>query len=112
MNDDDIDLLGQNAEQDVEGLPEGNALGSFSTFSTASTSGSTYGCASTAAAPADSERRSEMTDHIDLNAIEDLEPEPMSEGDALGCCFSASSYSTSSCPGGTVASLGSASTLG
>ena len=23
-----------------------------------------------------------MTDHIDLNAIEDLEPEPMSEGDA------------------------------
>ena len=53
-----------------------------------------------------------MTDHIDLNAIEDLEPEPMSEGDALGCCFSASSYSTSSCPGGTVASLGSASTLG
>ena len=53
-----------------------------------------------------------MTDHIDLNAIEDLDPEPMSEGDALGCCFSASSYSTSSCPGGTVASLGSASTLG
>ena len=46
-----------------------------------------------------------MTDHIDLNAIEDLEPEPMSEGDALGCYFSASSYSTSSCPGGTVASL-------
>ena len=26
-----------------------------------------------------------MTDHIDLNTIEDLEPEPMSEGDALGC---------------------------
>ncbi len=41
-----------------------------------------------------------MTDRIDLNAIEDLEPEPMPEGDALGCYFSASSYSTSSCPGG------------
>ena len=32
MND-DIDLLGQDAEQDVESLPEGNALGSFSTTS-------------------------------------------------------------------------------
>ena len=49
MNDNDIDLLGKDAEQDVESLPEGNALGSFSTFSTASTSGSTYGCAATAA---------------------------------------------------------------
>lgn len=46
MNDNDIDLLGKDAEQDVESLPEGNALGSFST---ASTSGSTYGCAATAA---------------------------------------------------------------
>ncbi|MFC2660616.1 thiocillin family RiPP [uncultured Actinomyces sp.] len=53
-----------------------------------------------------------MTDRIDLNAIEDLEPEPMPEGDALGCYFSASSYSTSSCPGGTAASVGTASTLG
>ena len=53
-----------------------------------------------------------MTDHIDLNTIEDLEPEPMSEGDVLGCYFSASSYSTSSCPGATVATLGSVSTLG
>ena len=49
MNDNDIVLLGQDAEQDAESLPEGNALGSFSTFSTASTSGSTYGCAATAA---------------------------------------------------------------
>ena len=53
-----------------------------------------------------------MTDRIDLNAIEDLEPEPMPEGDALGCYFSASSYSTSSCPGGPAASVGTASTLG
>ena len=53
-----------------------------------------------------------MTDRIDLNAIEDLEPEPMPEGDALGCYFSASSYSTTSCPGGTAASVGTASTLG
>lgn len=42
MNDNDIDLLGQDAEQDVESLPEGNALGSFSTL----------GCASTQSCPA------------------------------------------------------------
>lgn len=50
MNDNDIDLLGQDAEQDVESLPEGNALGSFSTTtstSTASCPASTAGCAST-----------------------------------------------------------------
>ena len=35
MND-DIDLLGQDAEQDVESLPEGNALGSWSTAASAS----------------------------------------------------------------------------
>ena len=36
MNDNDIDLLGQDAEQDVESLPEGNALGSWSTAASAS----------------------------------------------------------------------------
>ena len=53
MNDDAIELLGQDAEQDLENLPEGNALGSFSTLSSASTqscpastaaSASTSGC--------------------------------------------------------------------
>ncbi|WP_311472467.1 thiocillin family RiPP [uncultured Actinomyces sp.] len=47
---DDIDLLGQDAEQDVESLPEGNALGSFSTTSSTSTAScpaSTAGCATT-----------------------------------------------------------------
>ena len=47
---DDIDLLGQDAEQDVESLPEGNALGSFSTASstfTASCPASTAGCVTT-----------------------------------------------------------------
>ncbi|SDN14275.1 thiocillin family RiPP [Actinomyces ruminicola] len=48
MND-DIELFGQDIGQDVENLPEGNALGSFTTFSSASTGGSTYACASTAA---------------------------------------------------------------
>jgi hypothetical protein len=38
MNDDIIDLLGQDIEQDVENLPEGNALGTTSTWGSASTS--------------------------------------------------------------------------
>ncbi|MFC2660615.1 MAG: thiocillin family RiPP [Actinomyces sp.] len=47
MNDNIIELLGQDAEQDVESLPEGNALGSFSTLSSASSSGSSAASAST-----------------------------------------------------------------
>lgn len=49
MND-NIDLLSQDIDQDVESLPDGNALGCFSTTtstSTASCPASTAGCAST-----------------------------------------------------------------
>ncbi|WP_147681446.1 thiocillin family RiPP [Actinomyces ruminicola] len=44
---DNIDLSSLE-DADMEVLPEGNALGSFSTMSSVSSSGSTYGCASTA----------------------------------------------------------------
>ena len=46
MND-DIDLLGQDAEQDVESLPEGNALGSWSTSASASSASCPFATAST-----------------------------------------------------------------
>lgn len=47
MNDDDIDLLGQDIEQDVENLPEGNALGSWSTSASASSASCPLTSAST-----------------------------------------------------------------
>ena len=47
MNDNDIDLLGQDIEQDVENLPEGNALGSWSTGASASTASCPFTSAST-----------------------------------------------------------------
>lgn len=53
-----------------------------------------------------------MTDDIDLSALDDSDLEALPEGNALGCTFSASSASTSSCPGSSAASLGTASTLG
>ncbi|WP_147681447.1 thiocillin family RiPP [Actinomyces ruminicola] len=53
-----------------------------------------------------------MTDRIDLNAIEDLELETMPEGEALGCVFCASTYSTASCPGASVACVSTGSTMG
>ncbi|SDN14295.1 thiocillin family RiPP [Actinomyces ruminicola] len=37
MNDNIVELLGQDIGQDVENLPEGNALGSWSTAASAST---------------------------------------------------------------------------
>jgi len=47
MNDNDIDLLGQDIEQDVENLPEGNALGSWSTSASASSASCPFATAST-----------------------------------------------------------------
>jgi len=53
-----------------------------------------------------------MTSDIDLSVSDELDPEILPEGNALGCTFSASSASTASCPGSSAASLASASTLG
>ncbi|WP_273167443.1 thiocillin family RiPP [Actinomyces israelii] len=47
MNDNDIDLLGKDIEQDVENLPEGNALGSWSTSASASSASCPFATAST-----------------------------------------------------------------
>jgi hypothetical protein len=52
-------------------------------------------------------------DTFDLYALDgELAVEELPPGNALGCWFSASSSSTASCPGGTIASIGSASTFG
>ena len=114
MNDDIIDLLGQDIEQDVENLPEGNALGTTSTWGSASTSScpaqtvstlSSWGCLGCLG------KQNIMTDDIDLSALDASDLEALPEGNALGCTFSASTTSTSSCLS-SAASLATASTLG
>ena len=47
MNDDAIELLGQDAEHDIESLPEGNALGSWSSAASASSASCPGSSAST-----------------------------------------------------------------
>ena len=51
--------------------------------------------------------------NIDLKASELMgDVETMPEGNALGCTFCSSTYSSASCPGACLASAGTASTVG
>lgn len=116
MREMDIDLEVSELTEGVEYMAEWDALASFSSFSCAScpaaSASTAYSLGQRICLTQKGELLMDMK-NIDLKASELMgDVETMPEGNALGCTFCSSTYSSASCPGACLASAGTASTLG